>query len=71
MFTKRSRLLAALAVCMGSLFAIGYDGGCYNLITQSATRSIVPCQIFDCVNGFLGGAINPCNPLNPVFNGCP
>lgn len=71
MLTKKSRFLAAVAVCLSSLFAIGYDGGCYNLATQSVMDSIVPCKIFDCSGGILGGAINPCNPLNPVFNGCP
>ncbi len=73
MFTKRSRLRAVLAVCMGTLFAfaIGYDGGCYNIASQSFMDSIVPCAVFDCSGGMLGGAINPCNPLNPVFNGCP
>jgi len=71
MLSKRSRFLAALALCIGSLFATGYDGGCYNLATQSIMDSIVPCAIFDCTGGLLGGAINPCNPLNPVFNGCP
>jgi hypothetical protein len=73
MLARRFRLRTVLAVCIGTLFsfAIGYDGGCYNIATKSVMSSIVPCQIFDCVNGFLGGAINPCNPLSPVFNGCP
>ena len=73
MFTERFRLRAVLALCMGSLFAfaIGYDGGCYNLATESLMDSIVPCAIFDCTGGLLGGAINPCNPNNPIFVGCP
>jgi hypothetical protein len=71
MLTKKSRFLATVAICLSSLFAVGYGGGCYNLATTSAMRSIVPCKIFDCTGGLLNGAINPCNPNNPVLVGCP
>ena len=71
MFKKRPARWAAVAVTLGMLFEIGYGGGCYNLATQSVTNSIMPCAIFDCSGGFLGGAIDPCNPNTPIFNNCP
>lgn len=71
MFKKRSTLWVAVALTVSSLFAVGYGGGCYNLATQSITDSIRPCGIFDCSNGLLGGALNPCNPNSQIFVGCP
>ncbi len=75
MFRKKSAFLAAVALTVGSLFSagtgVGYGGGCASLAATSAMRSIVPCGIFDCSNGILGGAVNLCQPGNNVLNGCP
>ncbi len=72
---KRSALLAAAALTVGSLFTsgtgVGYGGGCFNLASTAFMHSLVPCGIFDCSNGILGGAINLCQPGNNVLVGCP
>ncbi len=75
MFRKRPWFLTAAAVLMGSMMAVGFGGGCYTLGAQVAMDSIQPCGIFNCTNGILNGAINPCGQVNnkadDVFNGCP
>jgi hypothetical protein len=60
---------------VSSLFGMGYGGGCYNLASQGLTDMIVPCGIFDCSGGLLGGAISLCgvagNPNDDIVAGCP
>lgn len=75
MFTIRRARWVAVAMTLSSLFAIGYGGGCYNLVTQSAVDAISPCGIFDCSGGLLGGAINLCgvpgDPSDDILADCP
>jgi hypothetical protein len=75
MFRIRRARWVAVAMTVSSLFAVGYGGGCYNLGTQSAIDAIVPCGIFDCSGGLLGGALNLCgvagDPTDDVVAGCP
>lgn len=73
MFKMKAVTWAMIAV--GSLMAIGVDGGCWNLGTNGLMQSINPCGIIDCSGGLLGGAIDPCglpgDPTDDLFVGCP
>jgi len=51
-----------------------YGPGCVRFATNGILTSIDFCQVFDCQNGFLGGAVQPCGDGgtggNPLFVDC-
>lgn len=75
MLKRKSAMLMVVALTVGSLFAMGVEGGCWNLGTQAFMESLVPCGIFNCTGTLFGGAISLCgvpgNPADDVVAGCP
>lgn len=48
-----------------------YSGGCGEFYANGIVGSLDFCYLFDCENGFFGGAIDPCDPNNPSLMDCP
>ena len=48
-----------------------YRGGCGEFYANGIVGSVDFCYLFDCDNGFFGGAIDPCDPNNPSLVDCP
>lgn len=48
-----------------------YSGGCGEFYANGIVGSVDFCYLFDCENGFFGGAIDPCDPNNPSLVDCP
>lgn len=70
MLKKKSAVLVFVAMTMGSLFAQGVQGGCWNIGTSAFMNSIQPCGIFNCSTGLFGGALQLCGTTKVVV-GCP
>lgn len=79
---RRIMGVATLIALAGTVFA-GPGTGCTSFIAESSLITADFCFIFDCQNGLLGGAINPCsgfgsgdgtvesNTQSPLFTDCP
>jgi len=66
---KACRALRWLMIFVGGTFLFQFPitgnngiggGGCTTFATNGLLNSVDFCYIFDCENGFLGGAIQPC-----------
>jgi hypothetical protein len=74
MFKKKTALLMVLSLTVGTFFAQGVEGGCWNIGTQTLMTSIQPCGILFCGGPILGGAVDLCGPAGPagdIVVGCP
>lgn len=75
MLKKKSAIMMVVAVTVGSLFAPGVAGGCWNVGTGAFMTSLNPCGIFNCSGTLFGGAISLCgvpgDPTDDVVAGCP
>ena len=66
-------------VLAGGYVMSGIGSGCSTYLAESALSAANFCFIFDCQNGLLGGAIDPCagtgaqdqNGELPLFTDCP
>ncbi len=82
----RSRIrLTGVAVALmlgGTILISGPGTGCSSFIAEGALVAADFCFIFDCQNGLLGGAVDPCTdepvaddpfvlPGGPLFTDCP
>lgn len=47
-----------------------YSGGCGEFYSNGVAASVDFCYLFDCDNGFFGGAVDPCDPLYPSLTDC-
>lgn len=75
MWNRKSRRLLFVALTVGSLFAEGVSGGCWNVGTKTFMSSIQPCGIFNCSGTLFNGAISLCgqpgNSADDIVKGCP
>ncbi len=66
---RKSVLVLALVVSGGIAFAAG-GGACASLAGESLLGSVDFCFLFDCVDGAIGGLLDPCSNvgrINPEF----
>ena len=73
----RSVLSGIGLVLAGGYVMAGIGNGCTTFLAEAALTTADFCFIFDCQNGILGGAVDPCagtqdtSGEDPLFTDCP
>lgn len=63
---KRKSMLALALVVSGGIAFVTGGGACASLAGESLLGSVDFCFLFDCVDGAIGGLLQPCDNVGPV-----